>query len=169
MSGRLRRMRCTNCPMPMEAVSPSPLTPRAIKLRLASRIEAVGAVHEVSGTLRRATDSAQLRDPLRLHAHVIHGFDDALGDGVMAATGAQSGLAAFVVDDAQSNAVCFRFGGRCGRHYFPSIVLNSSVTERASSGSPSRWLMLRRRVISSGFKSSLSRLSICASRFCSTT
>src|SRR5216683_7855537 len=29
-------MRCTNCPMPMDAVSPSPLTPRASKVRFAS-------------------------------------------------------------------------------------------------------------------------------------
>ena len=31
--------------------------------------------------------------------------------------------------------------------YLPSIMLNSSVTERASSGNPSRWLMLRKRSI----------------------
>src|ERR1043166_984776 len=36
ITGRLRRMRWTNCPTPIEAVSPSPLTPRAIRLRFAS-------------------------------------------------------------------------------------------------------------------------------------
>src|SRR5215469_1085191 len=36
MMGRLRRMRWTNCPIPIEAVSPSPLTPRAMRSRLAS-------------------------------------------------------------------------------------------------------------------------------------
>src|SRR5437879_9092484 len=36
MIGRFRRIRCTNCPTPMEAVSPSPLTPKAIRLRFAS-------------------------------------------------------------------------------------------------------------------------------------
>src|SRR5215472_19258507 len=36
MIGRLRRIKCTNCPMPIEAVSPSPLTPSAIRLRFAS-------------------------------------------------------------------------------------------------------------------------------------
>src|SRR3954468_17423676 len=36
MMGRLRRMRWTNCPMPMEAVSPSPETPMPIRLRFAS-------------------------------------------------------------------------------------------------------------------------------------
>src|SRR3984893_9138375 len=137
-------------------------------------VETVRTVHEVSRTLRRTPDPTQLRDPLRLHAHVIHGFDDALGDGVMAAAGAQSGLSAFVVNYGQADMVRlwfrrFWFSSRRSRHYLPSMVLNSSVTERASSGSPSRWLMLRSRVISSGFRSSFSRLSICASRFCSTT
>jgi len=32
------------------------------------------------------------------------------------------------------------------------MVLSSSVTERASSGRPSRWLMLRRRVVSFWFE-----------------
>src|SRR6201999_174699 len=36
MTGRLRRMRWMNWPMPMEAVSPSPLMPSASRLRLAS-------------------------------------------------------------------------------------------------------------------------------------
>src|SRR6185295_19341930 len=36
MSGRLRRIRCTNCPMPIAPVSPSPLTPIDSMLRLAS-------------------------------------------------------------------------------------------------------------------------------------
>src|SRR6516225_4153039 len=34
-SGRFRRTRWTNCPTPMEAVSPSPETPRPIRVRLA--------------------------------------------------------------------------------------------------------------------------------------
>src|SRR5271167_1415915 len=54
-------------------------------------------------TLRRAANSAQLRDALGLHAHVIHGFDDALGNGVVAATCAQGGLAALVVNHRQAN------------------------------------------------------------------
>ena len=34
--GTLRRMACLNWPMPMEPVSPSPLTPMAVRLRLAT-------------------------------------------------------------------------------------------------------------------------------------
>src|SRR5580704_18062827 len=132
-------------------------------------VEAVRTVHEVSRTLRRAPDSTQLRHPLRLHTHVIHGFDNPLGNGIVAATGAQGSLAALVINNGESNAVGFGFSSRRGRHYLPSMVLNSSVTDRASSGRPSRWLMLRSFVISSGLRSSLSKLSICASRFCSTT
>ena len=73
------------------------------------RVEAVRTVHEIGGTLGGAADAAQLGDALGLHAHVVHGFDDALGDGVMAAAGAQRGLAALVVDDAQADAVSFGF------------------------------------------------------------
>ncbi len=36
MSGRFRRIRCTNWPMPMAPVSPSPLTPMPSMLALAS-------------------------------------------------------------------------------------------------------------------------------------
>src|SRR5580700_2044853 len=110
--------------------------------------------------MNELADSDQLRDPLRLHAHVIHGFDDALGNGVVTAAGAQGCLSPLVVKNTQTDAITLRFC-RYGRHYFPSIVLNSSVTERASSGRPSRWAMLRSRVVSSGFKSSFSSVSIC--------
>src|SRR5829696_812034 len=37
MSGRFRRIRCTNWPMPIAPVSPSPLTPIARSFRFASR------------------------------------------------------------------------------------------------------------------------------------
>src|SRR5947209_19829286 len=36
MIGRLRRIRCMNCPIPIDAVSPSPLTPMQTNLRFAS-------------------------------------------------------------------------------------------------------------------------------------
>ena len=36
MSGKLRRIRWTNCPMPIDAVSPSPLTPSATSFELAN-------------------------------------------------------------------------------------------------------------------------------------
>src|SRR5208282_5755187 len=59
-------------------------------------VEAVGAIHEVRRTLGGATDSAQFRDTLGLHAHFVHGFDDAFGNGVVAATGAERGLATLI-------------------------------------------------------------------------
>ncbi len=72
-------------------------------------VEAVRTVHEIRGALRGAADAAELDDALGLHAHVIHGFDDALGDGVVAAAGAERGLAAFVLDDGEADAVGFGF------------------------------------------------------------
>ena len=38
--------------------------------------------------------------------------------------------------------------------YLPSMLVSSSVMVRASSGRPVMWAMLRRRVVSSGFRSS---------------
>ena len=73
------------------------------------RVEAVRTVHEVRGAFGGAADAAELGDALGLHAHVIHGFDDALGDGVVAAAGAERGLSAFVLDDAEADAVGFGF------------------------------------------------------------
>src|SRR5579872_859889 len=140
-----------------------------------NRVEAVRAVHEVRGTLRRAANAAHLDDTFRSDAHVVHGFDDALGNGIVATTSTERSFTALIVDDCEADAVGLRFwspgfsGWRGSHFYLPSILVNSSVTERASSGRPSRWAMLRRRAISSGVRSSLSRLSICASRFCSTT
>src|SRR3984957_7482468 len=73
------------------------------------RIETVRTVHEVRGAFGRAPNPAQFGDALRLDAHVVHGFDNALGDCIVAATGAQRGLPAFVIDDAEADAVDFRF------------------------------------------------------------
>ena len=45
-------------------------------------------------------------------AHLVEGVDDALGDGVVAAAGAERGLAAAVVEHGQADAVGLRLG--CG-------------------------------------------------------
>src|SRR5206468_9749055 len=84
------------------------------------RVEAVRAVHEVCRTLRRAADPAELGYALGLDAHFVHGVNDALGDGVVSATGAKRGLAAAVVDDLQAYPVYFWFGraGGSGSHLF---------------------------------------------------
>ena len=74
------------------------------------RVEAVRAAHEISRALGRAADAAHLDDALGLDAHFVHGVDDALGDGIVSAAGAQRGFAALVVDDRQANAVVFGAG-----------------------------------------------------------
>jgi len=132
-------------------------------MRPCTELKTVRPVHKISGTLRRAPNSAQLRNSLRLHSHVIHRFDDALRNCIVAAASAEGSLPALVVDNTQANAMLFGSAVGVVAIYLPSMVLSSSVTERASSGSPSRWLMLRSRVVSSGFRSSLSSVSICAS------
>ncbi len=81
-------------------------------------VEAVGAAHEIRRALRGAADSAGLDDPLGLYAHFVHGVDDAFGNRVVAAAGAQRGLAAPVVQNCQADAIDFGCGraGWCGRH-----------------------------------------------------
>ena len=87
-------------------------------------VEAVGPVHEIGGSLRGAANTAGLDKQFGLDAHLVHGFDDALGDRVVAATGAQRGLAAFVIHDGEADAVGLWSGRGCsglngsGRHLF---------------------------------------------------
>src|ERR1700740_3316518 len=82
------------------------------------RVKTVGAAHEVSRTLRRATDTAQLCHTLRLHAHFVHGVDNALGNRVMTTASAKSSLAAAIVDDGKANPVHLgsRRTARCRGH-----------------------------------------------------
>src|SRR5580704_11209347 len=105
-----------------------------------NRVEAVRAAHEVRRTLRRATDAGHLENTLGLDAHLIKGVNDALGNRVVAASGAQCGLAAAIVEDGKPDSIRLGCGlGRrrgCGRHYLPSWEMMSSVMERASIGSP---------------------------------
>ena len=71
-------------------------------------VEGVRAAHEVGRALGRAADAAHLHHALRLHAHLEHGVDDALGDGVVAAAGAERRLAAAVVNDRKADVIHFR-------------------------------------------------------------
>src|SRR3984957_19581408 len=101
------------------------------------RIETVRAVHEVGRAFGRAPYAAQFGDVLGLDAHVIHGFDNALGNSIVAATGAERGLSALVIDDAEADAVDFRFRsfwfcGRRSRHLLPPMGLGSRGTARRS-------------------------------------
>src|SRR6266508_4162855 len=118
------------------------------------RVEGVGAAHEVGGALRRAADARELRHALGGKARVEHRLEDPLGDRVVAAAGAQGGLRSPVLDHGQAEPVHLRAGaGRrsaLGHGYLPSMPRISSVTERASSGRPLTWAMLRRGGASSG-------------------
>src|SRR5262249_10312659 len=51
-------------------------------------VEAVRAAQKVRGSLRRTADAAGLDYVLGLNAHLVHGFDNSLRDGVVTATGA---------------------------------------------------------------------------------
>ena len=79
----------------------------------------------------------ELGDGVGLDAQFVEALDDALGNGVVAASRAQRGLAALIVQNLQPDAVDLlgrrRRGG--GAH-LPSCLTISSVTVRASSGSP---------------------------------
>ena len=82
-------------------------------------VEAVGAAHEICRALRGAADAAGLDHALGLHAHFVHGVDDALGNRIVAAAGAKRGLATAVVENGQANAIDFGCGCGCagrGRH-----------------------------------------------------
>src|SRR5208282_3192913 len=68
-------------------------------------VKAVRTVHEVSRTLRRASDAAELGNALRLHAHFIHRVNDAFGNCVVSATRAERSLPAAIVNHLQSNPV----------------------------------------------------------------
>src|SRR5208283_3903381 len=97
------------------------------------------AAHEIGGALRRAANAAHLHHPFRLDAHLEHGVDDALRDGVVPASGAQRGFAATILHDRQTNMIQLRARGpirSCGGHYKPSLVRNSSLMLRASMGNP---------------------------------
>ena len=161
--------------MPMEAVSPSPLTPSAISFVIGqhsaggdrghaavNRVEAVRAAHEICRAFGRASNAAGLDHALRLDAHFVHGVDDALGDCVVAAAGAQRGLAAAVVENGQANAVGLRCGRGCGsagggRHLFAlhghEFVGDRARVERQAVNVRDA---ARARVTSSGLMSSLS-------------
>src|SRR5262249_12309990 len=100
------------------------------------RVEAVGPIQEIGRRLGRAADTGKLAYIFRLHPHLIHSVDDALGDGVMAAARAQSGLAAAIVEHGQPDVVGFGSWSGRGRHYRASWATIASVTERASMGRP---------------------------------
>ena len=63
------------------------------------RVKAVRAADEVRWGLGRAADAREFEHALRLHAHLIHSVDHALGDRVVSAAGTKRSLAAAVLDN----------------------------------------------------------------------
>ena len=128
------------------------------------RVEGVGTAHEIGRGLRRAADAGELGHPFGGNAQLEHRLEDALADGVVTAPGAEGGLSALVVGLGEPDAV-----GLLGHGQRPSRAAISSVTLRASRGSPGMWATDFSRGSSSTGRSSLSSEAIWPSRFCSTT
>src|SRR5713101_2113766 len=93
---------------------------------------------KVGGRLGRTADTGELGHFPGLDAELIEALDNALGNGIVAASGAQRGLAALVTQDFEADAVGLlrRSRGNRGCAHKPSCRTMSSVTVRASSGSP---------------------------------
>ena len=68
-------------------------------------VEAVRAVQEVGRALARAADARELDDLRRVDAELEERVDDALGDGVVAAPGAERRLAAAIGDRLEADAI----------------------------------------------------------------
>ena len=68
-------------------------------------VEAVGAVQEVGRRLARAADARQLDDLRRVDPELEERIDDALGDRVVPAPGAQRRLAAPIGDRLEADAI----------------------------------------------------------------
>ena len=73
-----------------------------------------------------------------LDAQLVEALDNALGNGIVAASGAERGFAALVTQHLEADAVGLlrRRRGNRRRAHKPSCRTMSSVTVRASSGSP---------------------------------
>src|SRR4029450_13888915 len=68
-------------------------------------VEAVRPAQKVRRTLARATDARELDDLPGVDAHLEKGIDDSLGNRVVAAAGAESGLPALVGLGFQSDSI----------------------------------------------------------------
>ena len=82
-------------------------------MRPCTLLKLMRAAHEVGRALGRAADAAHLHHALGLNAHFKHGVDDALGDGVVAAAGAERRFAAAIFKDRKADAVDLG-ARRCG-------------------------------------------------------
>jgi len=106
--GTLRRTMWRKLPRPIEAVSPSPLTPMFTRCVCGvdahgdrrhapvHRVEAVRATHEVRVVLLEQPMPLSFAMPVRLDAVVVVALDDRRGDRVVTAAGAERRLGALV-------------------------------------------------------------------------
>ncbi len=85
-------------------------------------VEAERTAHEVGRALGRAADAAHLHHPLRLDAHLEEGVDDALGDSVVAATGAERALAAAIIEDGKADVI--HFGSCSSGCHLQALLMN---------------------------------------------
>ncbi len=69
------------------------------------RVEAVRRAQKVRRALARTADPGQLDDVPRIDTHLVERLDDALGDGVVAAAGAERRLAAAIGLQVETDAV----------------------------------------------------------------
>src|SRR5215831_8261197 len=115
-------------------------------------VEPVRRAEEVRRALARTADPRQLDDALRIDAHLEKRVDDALGNRVVPASGAERGLATLVGDVLEADSIEFsrhrysppvmpsRPASTTRTSFFatsnPSCDRMSSVTLRASIGKP---------------------------------
>ena len=143
--------------MPIDAVSPSPLTPietrclvrqhhagRQRRHAAVNAVEAVRLAQEVSRRLAGAADAAELCDAMRLDAVFVKRLDDLRSDRVVAASGAQRRIARPCIRPPSDPRRLTFFGAAAGGcivvdiYFFSpfSAAITASVTNRASIGSP---------------------------------
>ena len=97
---------CLNWPMPMLAVSPSPLTPMPFRVEVAEQragrqrghaavqaVEAKGAVQEIGRALAGAADAAEFDHVFGHDIQLVAGRDDLAGDRIVSAALAQGAWA----------------------------------------------------------------------------
>src|SRR5215467_7509612 len=119
MIGRLRRIRCTNWPMPIAPVSPSPLMPMAMRFLFASiapvptdgmrpwtALNPCDVPRKYAGLLleQPIPDNLTTRS---IDAHLEKRVDDALRNRVVPASGAERGLATLVGDVLEADPIEF--------------------------------------------------------------
>ena len=98
-------------------------------------IESVRCAQEICRALARAADARQLDDLGRVDAHLEERVDNALGDGVVAAAGAQRGLAAAIRRDIDTEPIGLLARDRRGCAHVDTTFFSRTAPRRPSSSS----------------------------------